>query len=104
VKKFAFLDSRHIEGGKLIPPSDGSRKYGLKLFPTTMYKLDLQRLSWEFPGRSYAVLVDGFYVGKSFFSKNIGEDGVLEVAALWDKYTAEKIVENIAKNYELYNP
>ena len=103
VKKFAFLDSRHIMSGKLLPSSDGSRKYGLALTPTVMYRLDMQRLSWEFPGRSYAVLVDGFYVGKSSFSKKVGEDGVIEVAPLWDKYNAEKIVENIAKNYELYN-
>lgn len=102
IKRYAFLDARRIARAELLPGRN-SRRSGLRIYPDRYGMAELMQLANRHKGDEYAVIVDGFYVGRGRFPPRLPEDGALMLEELWSEPEAERVQEAAGRNYRRLN-
>lgn len=94
----AFLGARRFYAGEVLLASEG-RKCGLRLYIDQRGHNVWRQSIGEFRGSEFAVIVDGFYVGRTAFPKDFTVLNYVDLSPLWGRGEAERIVEHVEKNY-----
>jgi hypothetical protein len=94
----AFLSSRRFCAGEVLPAAEG-QKCGLRLYIDPSGHNIWRQSIGEYRGSQFAVIVDGFYIGRSPFPTDFNVLTHVDLAPLWGRGEAERIIEQVEKNY-----
>ncbi len=98
----AFLGASRFYAGEVLTAPTGP-KCGLRLYIDQRGHNVWRQSIGEFRGSEFAVIVDGFYIGRTAFPNNFTTLNYVELAPLWGRGEAECIVEQVEKNYRKMN-
>ncbi|NLF94678.1 MAG: hypothetical protein GX564_12400 [Oligosphaeraceae bacterium] len=94
----AFLGARRFYAGEILPAGEG-KKCGLRLYIDPRGHNIWRQSIGEFRGSQFAVIVDGFYIGRSSFPTDFKVLTHVDLAPLWGRGEAEHIIGWVEKNY-----
>ena len=102
VRRFPLLTSEYIYKAELLPSPDG-RRHGLRVyFDDTAVGLWRDASGYHY-GAEVAVIVDGFLAGYTDLPARMDENKIFDIRALWSRQEAQAIVDNVGRNYKIYN-
>jgi len=94
----AFLGARRFYAGEVLTAPKGE-KCGLRLYIDQRGHNVWRQNIGQFRGSEFAVVVDGFYVGRTAFPTDFEVLTQVDLSPLWGRGEAERIAEHIEKNY-----
>ncbi len=102
IKTYPFLEAKRFYQAQIIPAKD-SPNCGMRLYIDRFGRNNLLQAAVQKRGQPFAVLIDGFFIGLSYFPNRLDGPLQIELEPLWSALEAEQIVNYIPKNYRRLN-
>ena len=102
IHTWPFLDAKRFYQAESLPDGNSS-KCGLRLYIDRSGQNNLLQVAAQQQGQPFAVLVDGFLIGVSYFPGNLEDLSSLDLEPLWSAMEVEQISVFTRTNYRYLN-